>query len=102
MQQVEPTERRPLTAMQTSMVLASMRDPHSGVYLVQDVCETPEALDCARLRRAWRMVAGRQPALRTTIEMRAGRAYWATGRRDRGYPVARTGFRRRVRRGPQG
>jgi amino acid adenylation domain-containing protein len=68
---VEPPGRRPLTAMQTSMVLASMRDPHSGVYIVQDVCETPEAIDFARLQRAWRIVAGRHPALRTTIETRA-------------------------------
>ncbi len=54
------------------MVLASMRDPHSGVYLVQDVCETPEALSMARLRRAWSMVAGRHEALRTTIETGGG------------------------------
>jgi amino acid adenylation domain-containing protein len=68
MPQLESPERRPLTAMQTSMVLASMRDPHAGVYIVQDVCETPEALDFARLQRAWRIVAGRHPVLRTRIE----------------------------------
>jgi amino acid adenylation domain-containing protein len=71
MRRVEGPERRPLTAMQTSMVLASMRDPRSGVYIVQDVCETPEALDLARLQRAWRVVAGRHAALRTTIEITA-------------------------------
>jgi len=71
MRRVEGAECRPLTSMQTSMVLASMRDPRKGVYLVQDVCETAEPLDGALLRRAWRVVAGRHPALRTAIEMRA-------------------------------
>ncbi|MGA2589395.1 MAG: amino acid adenylation domain-containing protein [Bryobacteraceae bacterium] len=72
MLRLEESECRPLTAMQTSMVLASMRDPQSGVYIVQDVCETGEALDSALLQRAWRVVAARHPALRTRIETRAG------------------------------
>ena len=71
MRSVEGPGSRPLTVMQTSMVLASMRDPRSGVYIVQDVCETPEALDLTLLRRAWQVVAGRHPALRTTIEATA-------------------------------
>lgn len=72
MLRLEEPACRPLTPTQTSMVLASMRDPQSGVYIVQDVCETAEELDVDLLQRAWRVVAGRHPALRTTIETRAG------------------------------
>jgi hypothetical protein len=35
----------PLTSLQKSMVLSSMRSPRSGTYVVQDVCELPEDLD---------------------------------------------------------
>src|SRR5580698_8830348 len=73
MSPLELSSRRPLTALQTSMLLASTRNPQAGVYIVQDVCETPESLDLERLQRAWRVVAGRHTALRTTIEVRAER-----------------------------
>lgn len=49
------------------MVLSSLRAPRSGVYVIQDVCESRENLDAALLRRAWRSVAERHAALRTQI-----------------------------------
>lgn len=54
------------------MVLASLRAPHAGIYVIQDVCELAEDVDADRLWRAWRMVAQRHPALRTSIEFKEG------------------------------
>ena len=65
----EETASRPLSPMQRSMVLASLRGPRSGVFLLQDVCELAEPADLARLRAAWRITARRHEALRTRIEM---------------------------------
>lgn len=65
----DETSSRPLSRMQRSMVLASLRRPRSGVYLLQDVCELAEQADLARLLGAWRLTAGRHEALRTRIEM---------------------------------
>ncbi|MGD0774761.1 MAG: amino acid adenylation domain-containing protein [Candidatus Solibacter sp.] len=65
----EETNSRPLSPMQRSMVLASLRGPRSGVYLLQDVCELAAEADLARLREAWRLTARRHQALRTRIEM---------------------------------
>jgi NRPS condensation-like uncharacterized protein len=62
-----PTELYPLTSLQETMVLASMRAPRSGVYLLQGVWEMAEELNVPLLERAWRMVAKRHPALRTSI-----------------------------------
>src|SRR5438105_3827040 len=64
-----PTEQYALTDLQKSMVLSSLRAPRSGVYVVQDVCESRDILDAALLRRAWQSVAERHPALRTHIEI---------------------------------
>src|ERR1019366_4600919 len=43
----EETASRPLSPMQRSMVLASLRGPRSGVFLLQDVCELAEAAQTA-------------------------------------------------------
>ena len=64
-----PADVYPLTDLQKSMVLASLRAPRSGVYVIQDVCESGDNLDASLLRRAWRSVAERHPALRTQIEI---------------------------------
>jgi hypothetical protein len=57
-----------LSPLQTSMVLASLRAPRSGVYIVQDVCRFEEELDVPRLKQAWDMVAARHAALRSAID----------------------------------
>lgn len=50
------------------MVLASMRAPQSGNYILQGVLESPVEFDADLLRCAWSEVARRHPALRSTIE----------------------------------
>ncbi len=57
-----------LTGMQSAMVLATLRDPSAGLYIVQDLCECPEPLDLARLRQAWQVLAAHHPILSTTID----------------------------------
>lgn len=64
--------RAGLSSLQQSMVLASMRAPRTGVYLIQEVCETPERLDLDLLQRAWQRMAERHTALRTSIEIDSG------------------------------
>lgn len=56
-----------LTGLRRSMVLASLREPRSGHYIVQDVCDLRHAVDPDRLRRAWAEVAGRHGALRSRV-----------------------------------
>lgn len=63
-------EPRPLSPMQRSMALASMRSPHAGLYIVQDVCELEAGIDEVRLREAWARLARRHGALRTRIGQR--------------------------------
>ena len=58
----------PLTNLQKSMVLASMRAPRAGIYVIQDVCELSEEIDTAVLRNAWERIAARHAALRTGID----------------------------------
>jgi amino acid adenylation domain-containing protein len=55
------------------MVLASVRAPRSGHYIVQEVCELAESVDIDLLRDAWRIVARRHAALRTSIEIIDGK-----------------------------
>lgn len=83
---VEVPRRRALTSMQAGMVLGSMRDPRSGVYVVQDVCETAEALDIELLQRAWRAVAARRDALRTVVEISPDHAPAQYVTQDAGIP----------------
>ena len=61
-------KRASLTSLQQSLVLASMRAPRSGAYVIQEVCETTELLDIDRLQHAWRNMAARHEALRTSVE----------------------------------
>lgn len=89
---VDARARRPLTSMQSSMVLASMRAPRSGAYIVQDVCETPEALDIGLLQRAWGVVAARHEALRTAIEVSADGGLSQFVRADARIPWCETGW----------
>jgi amino acid adenylation domain-containing protein len=58
----------PLTAMQRAMVLASLRIPGSGAYVLQRICECPAGLNVARLQRAWDRVIERHAALRCRVE----------------------------------
>ena len=49
--------RLPLTPLQTSLVLASVRSPESGSYILQDILELPEEVNAAALKRrgiGWR------------------------------------------------
>jgi amino acid adenylation domain-containing protein len=66
-------ELRPIRSLEKSMVLASLRAPRSGDYVMQEVCELDESVDLGLLRRAWRIVSHRHTALRTSIEIREGR-----------------------------
>lgn len=60
--------RLQLRPLQRSMILASLRSPDSGVYIIQNVCDLEEKPEVALLRHAWDTVAGRYPALRRSIE----------------------------------
>ncbi len=60
--------RLPLTPLQTSLVLASVRSPESGSYILQDILELPEKVNAAALKEAWNRVAARHTILRTSIE----------------------------------
>jgi amino acid adenylation domain-containing protein len=66
----------PLTALQRSMVLASRQAPRSGLYVIQDVCTSVQDLDSELLKSAWRLVAQRHPALRTSFVTAAGSELW--------------------------
>ncbi|MBZ5601551.1 MAG: amino acid adenylation domain-containing protein, partial [Acidobacteriia bacterium] len=67
-----PVAARSIVSLQRSMVLATLRSPASGVYLMQEVCEMAERPDLLRLRRAWDRVAARFPALRSEIVVDGG------------------------------
>jgi amino acid adenylation domain-containing protein len=56
------------------MVLASLRSPGSGVYVVQDICELREPVDAQALKLCWDRLTERHAALRTVIEI--SRAEW--------------------------
>lgn len=60
----------PIGSLQRSMVLASLRAPCDGVYLVQDVCELVGLVDIPLLRGAWREVVDRHPAIRSAVLLR--------------------------------
>ena len=68
--------RAPLTSLQQSMVLASMRAPRSGAYVIQEICQTTELLDIDLLQRAWQKMAQRHEALRTSVETGSGGNLW--------------------------
>jgi amino acid adenylation domain-containing protein len=57
----------PIASLQKSMLLASLRAPRDGVYLVQDVCELDGAFDVRLLHSAWRAVVERHPAIRRAV-----------------------------------
>lgn len=67
---------RPLSPMQRSMVLASMRSPRAGLNLVQDVCGLEAGINEARLKESWERLARRHGALRTRIEEDSGGQFW--------------------------
>jgi amino acid adenylation domain-containing protein len=60
-------ERFALTSLQRAMVLASLRSPGRGAYMIQDVCQISGDLDARALKRAWRDLVCRHAALRTII-----------------------------------
>jgi len=66
----------PLTSLQRSMVLAALRAPRSGAYILQYVCRMAEEVDAALLESAWRMVAQRYPAFRTSVTADADGQLW--------------------------
>ena len=51
------------------MVLASLRNPASGVYVLQRICECADRVNLDLLERAWRQVAERHPQLRSMIQV---------------------------------
>lgn len=63
----EPAEIYPLTALQQSMVLATLRAPRSSIYVIQQALELAENVNVGLLESAWRKVAERHPALRSSV-----------------------------------
>ena len=61
-----------MNPLQRSMVLASLRSPRAGFYVVQDVCEILGSLNEDLLQQGWQRVCRRHPALRCTVELGAG------------------------------
>ncbi|MEO8658780.1 MAG: amino acid adenylation domain-containing protein [Bryobacteraceae bacterium] len=61
-----------MTALQRSMILASLAAPREGLYLIQDVCELPGSTNIAVLRDAWRAVVRRHPAMRRAVDFAQG------------------------------
>jgi amino acid adenylation domain-containing protein/non-ribosomal peptide synthase protein (TIGR01720 family) len=57
----------PLTPMQQGLLLHTLLNKGSGMYLMQDVFETAHALDPDRVRRAWNQVVDRHAILRTSF-----------------------------------
>src|ERR1039458_1209485 len=62
--------------------LASRQAPRSGLYVIQDVCESAQDLDSQRLWSAWRSVAQRHPALGTSFVTDAGGDLWQRVNQD--------------------
>jgi amino acid adenylation domain-containing protein len=69
-------ERFPLTSLQRAMLLASLRAPGRGAYIVQDVCRISEELDAAALKLAWNRLVSRHAALRTVFSFDADGRPW--------------------------
>ncbi|HTS77444.1 MAG TPA: amino acid adenylation domain-containing protein [Bryobacteraceae bacterium] len=59
----------PLGPMQRTQVLASLRAPRSGAYVIQHVCETPGVFEVPLLQEAWRIISNRFTVLRSTIDV---------------------------------
>ena len=57
----------PLSPMQQGMLLHTLLEPGSGIYLMQDHYQIDSAVDATKLADAWREVARRHPALRATL-----------------------------------
>ena len=58
------------------MVHASRRSPGTGLYIIQDACESPERFKLDLLQRAWRELARRYPILRSRVETHSDGAMW--------------------------
>jgi amino acid adenylation domain-containing protein/non-ribosomal peptide synthase protein (TIGR01720 family) len=54
----------PLSPLQQGMLFHHLREPHSGVDIEQLVVHLPEAVDGARLRKAWQWLVERHEILR--------------------------------------
>ncbi|MCX7898646.1 MAG: amino acid adenylation domain-containing protein, partial [Methylocystis sp.] len=61
----------PLASMQRGLLLHTLLNPTSGVYLMQDVITLKADLNVAAFRQAWQQVLDGQSILRTSF-------YWAT------------------------
>jgi amino acid adenylation domain-containing protein len=61
--------RYPLSPMQQSMVIASSREPASGIYVQQLMCSLREEVDTGCLREAWDLMTERHAILRSTVEL---------------------------------
>ncbi|WP_162150808.1 MULTISPECIES: non-ribosomal peptide synthetase [Methylosinus] len=64
----------PAAPMQQGLLLHTLLDPHSGIYLMQDVIELKADLDVDAFRHAWRQVVDSHSMLRTAF-------YWTTDER---------------------
>jgi surfactin family lipopeptide synthetase C len=56
-----------LSPLQEGMLFHTLRDPASGVYIVQYSCTLRGELDVVAFERAWQRVIDRQPVLRTAF-----------------------------------
>ena len=72
----QSSERRPLTSLQRSTVLASIRAPAAGAYVIQRISELAEEIQVPLLKRAWELVMQRHPALRTSVVIDADGGLW--------------------------
>ena len=57
----------PLSSLQLGMLVQTLRNPGSGVYVQQLVCTLEGTLDVGIMERAWNRVAERHPVLRTSF-----------------------------------
>ncbi len=57
----------PLSPMQQGLLLHTLVERGSGMYLIQDQYETQMAIDEGAFRRAWQAVVDRHPILRTSF-----------------------------------
>jgi amino acid adenylation domain-containing protein len=58
----------PLSPLQHGMLFHTLLDRGSGVDIVQEICDLSEDLDVDAFEEAWKRVAQRHPALRTSFQ----------------------------------
>jgi amino acid adenylation domain-containing protein/non-ribosomal peptide synthase protein (TIGR01720 family) len=61
----------PLAPMQQGLLLHTLLNPHSGIYLMQDIIDLKGTLDAQAFQQAWQQVVNAHSILRTSF-------YWTT------------------------